>query len=105
MVPTKITRKSELTALIGRLHPLATDKELIRLGPARDGGYLVPDDLTGIEACFAPGVSDSSNFELACAQRGMQVPLANWSGGGPPPRSRTSTSPRSSSAPPPRSAS
>lgn len=83
MVPTKITRKSDLTALIGRLHPLATDKELIRLGPDRDGGYLVPDDLAGIEACFSPGVSDSSDFELACAQRGMQVFLADWSVDGP----------------------
>lgn len=83
MVPTKITRKADLTGLIDRLHPLATDIDLIRLGPDRDGGYLVPDDLAGIEACFSPSVSDSSDFELACAQRGMQVFLADWSVDGP----------------------
>lgn len=83
MVPTKITRKAELTDLIDRLRPLATNLDLIRLGPDGDGGYLVPDDLDGIEACFSPGVSDSSDFELACAQRGMEVFLADWSVEGP----------------------
>lgn len=38
-------------------------KDLIRLGPNGDGGYLVPDDLTGIEACFSPGVCATSEFE------------------------------------------
>jgi len=82
-VPTKATRKAELQGLITRLHPLATEFDLIRLGPEKDGGYLVPDDLEGIEACFSPGVSTSSDFELACAQRGMQVFLADYSVDGP----------------------
>ena len=27
------------------------------IGGAGDGGYLVPDDLDGIEYCFSPGVN------------------------------------------------
>lgn len=81
--PTKATRKADILGLIAKLHPIATEIDLIRLGPDKDGGYLVPDDLEGIEACFSPGVSDASDFELACAQRGMQVFLADYSVAGP----------------------
>ncbi len=54
-------------------------KALIRLGPRGDGGYLVPDDLAGIEACFSPGVSLVSGFEKDCADRGIKVFLADRS--------------------------
>lgn len=81
--PTKTTRKSDLAGLISRLRPKSTGIKLIRLGPEGDGGYLVPDDLEGIEACFSPGVSDSSDFELACANRGMKVFMADYSVDGP----------------------
>lgn len=37
-------------------YPLTTNIELIRVGSNFDGGYLVPNDLQGIEACFSPGV-------------------------------------------------
>lgn len=81
--PTKTTKREDLVGLIARLHPLATGIDLIRLGSEGDGGYLVPDDLDGIEACFSPGVSDSSDFEQACAHRGMKVFLADYSVDGP----------------------
>jgi len=45
------------------LRPYTTDKELIRLGAEKDGGYLIPNDLAGIEACFSPGVGNEFNFE------------------------------------------
>lgn len=48
---------------IGMLRPVRTQHPLIRIGGAGDGGYLVPDDLEGLTACFSPGVSDSSDFE------------------------------------------
>lgn len=81
--PTKTTKKPLLVDLINSLHPKSTDIELIRLGPQGDGGYLIPDDLAGIEACFSPGVSDSSDFELACANLGMQIFMADHSVNGP----------------------
>lgn len=71
----------ELKALIRDLRPLKS--ELVRVGPGGDGGYLLPDDLDGIEYVFSPGVSDESGFEAALADRGMQVFLADHSVDGP----------------------
>jgi methyltransferase FkbM-like protein len=77
--PTQLTDKSAIQSLMDRLSPLSSARKLIRLGPAADGGYLLPDDLDGIEACFSPGVSYLSGFEKECAQRGMKVFLADRS--------------------------
>ena len=81
--PTQLTPRHELRDLLQRLRPRVTPTELLRLGPAGDGGYLLPDDLTGITACFSPGVSDCSGFERDCADRGMEVFLADYSVAGP----------------------
>jgi hypothetical protein len=75
--PTALTDKNSLESLLHKLYPMSTDKELIRLGPEGDGGYLVPDDLAEIEACFSPGVSVISGFEKACADLGIKVFLAD----------------------------
>ena len=83
MFPTKMTEKSRISTLLQKLYPLSTDKKLIRLGPKGDGGYLLPDDLSGIEACFSLGVGGTSDFELACAERGMKVFMADKSVKGP----------------------
>src|SRR4051794_4689062 len=40
--------------LIGRLSPVLTDVPLTRLGADGDGGYLVPEDLADVSACFSP---------------------------------------------------
>lgn len=77
--PTRLTEKDELQSLIQRLFPVSPGKELIRLGPESDGGYLIPDDLAGIEACFSPGVDVVSGFEKDCAALGMKVFLADRS--------------------------
>jgi len=77
--PTQLTNRAAIQSLMDRLAPLACASKLIRLGPAGDGGYLLPDDLDGVEACFSPGVSSLSGFESACAQRGMKVFLADRS--------------------------
>lgn len=65
--------------LISRIHPISTEKELIRLGADSDGGYLVPNDLKGIEACFSPGVGQFSSFEEACFKQGIKIFLADYS--------------------------
>jgi hypothetical protein len=70
---------SLLKRLLPDLHPVVTDSGLVRFGPDGDGGYLIPDDLDGIEACFSPGVSSISGFELECAERGIEVYLADAS--------------------------
>lgn len=76
---THMTDRRAVQQLIWSLRPMATAAPLIRLGPDRDGGYLVPNDLTDIEACFSPGVGAISGFELDCARLGMQVFMADRS--------------------------
>jgi len=73
------TDPAAIRSLIRSLRPMTTDKPLIRLGPDSDGGYLIPDDLDGINACFSPGVSSVAGFEKDCAERGMDVFLADKS--------------------------
>ena len=83
-VPTPMTDLAQVRQLLRQLAPVLTDKPLRRLGPKADGGYLVPDDLRGITACFSPGVNDVSGFEQDCAELGMQVFLADKSVERPP---------------------
>lgn len=75
----RIIDKQAVLCLINKLQPYNTDKKLIRFGPKGDGGYLIPDDLNGIQACFSPGVGNLSGFENDCAKRGMQIFLADKS--------------------------
>lgn len=75
---------STLTSLIRELRPQKTDVELIRIGDDTDGGYLVPDDLQDINACFSPGVSDIANFEIDLEKRGIPSHLADATVDGPP---------------------
>lgn len=81
--PVERTQRALLLDLISRLRPQNTRRGLIRLGGQGDGGYLVPDDLLGVIACFSPGVSTVSQFEGACAALGMNVYLADASVDGP----------------------
>jgi hypothetical protein len=74
-----MTPTPNLLELIEHLRPIATNKPLIRLGPSGDGGYLLPDDMEDLVACFSPGVSTESGFEGDCAERGMEVYLADFS--------------------------
>jgi hypothetical protein len=69
----------EIKSFLKRIHPKESIKPLIRIGPDGDGGYLLPDDLGGIVACFSPGVDQESRFELQLAERGMEVFLADYS--------------------------
>ena len=78
-ISVRLTEADKVKSLIRSLYPVSCDKELIRLGPKGDGGYLVPNDLEGIEACFSPGVASVSGFEKNCADIGMKVFLADKS--------------------------
>ncbi len=74
---------TEIRNLLRTLHPLSSPSGLVRMGSKDDGGYLVPNDLIGIEACFSPGVGYNSGFEKDCAGLNMQVFLADKSVDGP----------------------
>jgi len=75
--------RDEVLQFIKRLKPYVTEHPLIRIGPNYDGGYLLPDDLAGIQSCYSPGVGGSSNFELDLAQRGIRSYMADASVDGP----------------------
>lgn len=82
-----VTRKvpeAQVRALLGMLRPVTTDLPLVRLGGAGDGGYLVPDDLDGLVACFSPGVDVTATFESALLARGIPCFLADASVEAPP---------------------
>lgn len=45
------------------IYPVFTGHQLIRLGAASDGGYLIPNCLSKVTACFSPGVFFQTDFE------------------------------------------
>lgn len=71
--------KEDIAAFLATIRPLETEHPLIRIGDDGDGGYLVPDDLGGIGACFSPGVSTIAHFETDLAKRGIKCFLADAS--------------------------
>ncbi|MBE2185826.1 MAG: FkbM family methyltransferase [Rhodothermales bacterium] len=81
--PTGRIPRQDLLALVRALRPVMPAQPLVRLGGDGDGGYLVPDDLDGLTACYSPGVNDVSRFEKDCAARGMDVYMADRSVEGP----------------------
>jgi hypothetical protein len=73
------TRQSDLDEFLRQIWPVTTNRALIRLGSQADGGYLLPDDLQGIEACFSPGVAHTSDFENQIAEKNIPCFLADYS--------------------------
>jgi len=76
--------EANVRELVQTLRPRQCAAPLIRLGSRGDGGYLIPDDLTGIEYCFSPGVNRTADFENALAERGIRSFLADYSVDAPP---------------------
>ena len=76
--------KEQLQALLKSLHPVKTKYPLLRVGGQNDGGYLLPDDLSGISTCFSPGVDVTASFEKDLVCRGILSHLADASVDGAP---------------------
>jgi hypothetical protein len=76
--------EAQMLELIRRLRPRSCAVPLIRVGGNGDGGYLIPDDLEGIEYCFSPGVSVTADFENQLAERNIRSFLADYSVEQPP---------------------
>ena len=49
--------------LLKQLTPMNYGHKEIRVGSNDDGGYVVPDDFTGITECFSPGCAGYWHFE------------------------------------------
>lgn len=72
-------KRQEVVTLIEKLRPCKVKTDLIRLGPKGDGGYLVPNDLQDIKACFSAGVSNITGFEEDCLRLGIKTYMADRS--------------------------
>jgi len=83
MYVAKATPQSDILEFLHKLAPVSTEIPLGRLGPAGDGGYLVPLDFDGILACVSPGVSVECGFDLAVAEKDIDVYMADASVDGP----------------------
>lgn len=80
----RATSEVYLQIFFALINPVTTNKTLIRIGDYSDGGYLIPNDLVGIEACFSPGVSTEASFETELAKYNIKSYLADYSVEGPP---------------------
>jgi methyltransferase FkbM-like protein len=80
----KRAKIAEVRKFVEALKPIETEHPLIRVGGEGDGGYLVPDDLAGIEFCFSPGVSSVADFENDLSLRGIKSFLVDASVAAPP---------------------
>lgn len=79
------TAHEDLERFISKYRPQSVGKELIRIGGQGDGGYLIPDDLDGISACFSPGVDVTSTFEEELAEKyNIKSFMADFSVDNPP---------------------
>jgi hypothetical protein len=76
---TKHINSADVLDLIARLRPQDCGKDLIRIGGDGDGGYLLPDDLQGIQHCFSPGVGAVADFESHLASLNIRSFLADYS--------------------------
>ena len=76
---SRILHKSDFKRILAWLSPCYNGHSLIRVGAERDGGYLVPDDLEGIVACFSPGTDQVVEFEKYFFSQGVRCYLADAS--------------------------
>jgi hypothetical protein len=81
---SKTISRAHLVSLIQRVSPVSSPFPLVRVGGPLDGGYLLPDDLNGISACFSPGVALSATFEIGVAERSIPSYMVDYSVDGPP---------------------
>ena len=86
--PLKNAYEERLERTLRLIKPITTQHKLIRLGNQDgDAGYLIPDDLEGITACFSPGVgfatqvdfSKQVDFDQDIMDRGITSYLADAS--------------------------
>jgi hypothetical protein len=67
--------------LLNLVWPSKTEIPLVRIGSESqaDGGYLVPDDLEGIDRIYSPGVAQTMEFEKHFLAKGVPCELIDGS--------------------------
>jgi hypothetical protein len=80
----KATNSSDLKSLLSKLKPRCSAHPLIRVGGSNDGGYLIPNDFSGITSSISPGIAREVSFDLDLAKRGIDIYMFDASVDGPP---------------------
>lgn len=65
--------------MLKKLSPVATDKNLIRIGSINDGGYIIPDILEEIKFCYSAGIGFNYDFESELANKNVKCFMADYS--------------------------
>jgi len=81
----KTVNEKKVLSLIKSFKIYKTNYKLIRLGEVGDGGYLLPDDLLEISACFSGGAGNTVKFEYDLANLGIKCFIADYSVNNLPP--------------------
>ena len=76
---TRSPNRSAIRELLQKLHPVTVNLPLVRVGGDGDGGYLLPDDLQDLRACFSPGVDVTATFESDMIAMGVPCFLSDAS--------------------------
>ena len=76
---SRVVEKDAVAEFFNMIRAHQSRTTLVRIGGVGDGGYLIPDDLVGVEECFSPGVSVIAEFEKDLVGRGIRCYLADYS--------------------------
>lgn len=55
--------EADVRSCLSTLRPMLAGRDLMRIGGANDGGYLIPNDLSGIVRNYSPGVGWTTGYE------------------------------------------
>jgi hypothetical protein len=71
VIVSPVTDETSLRLFFDQIIASQRKVPLKRIGGESDGGYLLPDDLEGIELVISPGVAQTATFEIEFAERGV----------------------------------
>jgi hypothetical protein len=81
----ELPRSREVFDALGLLTPYDIPEfSRTRVGRCRDGGYVLLDDLDGIEAVYSLGIGDEITFDLELAEMGKKIFMFDHTVDGPP---------------------
>ena len=73
--PQKIKLSEEIISIFDLYTPL--QKEFIRKGDNKDGGYVITNDLSDSDILFSIGVGDNISFDLDCENQVSKIVLVD----------------------------
>jgi hypothetical protein len=68
-----MTKQSEILSLLNLLTPYDPEMKKIRVGSMGDGGYVLPDDLDGIDNVLSIGIGEEDSFDYYFAKNNIPV--------------------------------